>query len=313
MLTILSITAPIYLIIAGGFLAVRFGFFEKRDTRILGLFVANFCLPALLFRALSSRPLAEILNAAYLAAYACGSLAVLLGVTLLFRRVRGQPMPAAVLKGLGMSSSNSAYIGYPIASQLLGPPAAVALALVMIVENLLMVPTALAIAERAERGTRSFQSFAQSLRGMLRNPMLMAIALGFAVSVFDLEVPEVIARTVQIVAAAASPTALFVIGGTLVGLQLEGMRRDVTMITAGKLVLHPLAVGALAFLLPIDDSLRAAAVVFASVPMLSIYPVLAQRYHLEGVSAAALLVTTTVSFVTISGWLWLLHTLGWIA
>ena len=73
--------------------------------------------------------------------------------------------------------------------------------------------------------------------------------------------------------------------------------------------------GTLAVLLllpPIDPALRVAAVVFASVPMLSIYPVVAQKYHLEGLTAAALLVTTVASFLSISLLLWALHALlGW--
>lgn len=101
--------------------------------------------------------------------------------------------------------------------------------------------------------------------------------------------------------------SLFVIGGSLVGLQTKGMRRDVSVIALGKLLLHPLAVGLMMWLAPpADPALRVAAVIFASVPMLSIYPVLAQKYGFEGFCAAALLLATVLSFVTINGVLWLL-------
>lgn len=316
MLTILSITAPIYLIIAGGFLSVRFGLFEQRDARVLGRFVADFCVPALLFRALSSRPLSEITNGRFLLAYGLGSLLVFFGARHALQRWRELPPSQATMTALGMSSSNSAYIGFPIASQLLGPPAAVGLALVMIVENLVVIPIALALADRGDgRGAPSWAaSLLQSLKALLRNPMIVAILAGFAVAVLDVDLPEFIERTVQIVAAAASPTALFVIGATLVGLRLEGMRRDVASITAGKLLLHPLAAMlGLELLLPSQDPLRAAGVVYAMVPMLSIYPVLAQKHALQGLAAAALLVTTVASFVTISFWLWSLRALvGWV-
>jgi malonate transporter len=54
---------------------------------------------------------------------------------------------------------------------------------------------------------------------------------------------------------------------------------------------------------PLEPSLQRAAIIYASVPMLSIYPVLAQKYGLDGLAAAALLVATTLSFVTINLWL----------
>ena len=57
---ILSVTGPIYLAIATGFLACRFGAFQKADAQVLGRFVLHFALPAMLFSALASRDFAEV-------------------------------------------------------------------------------------------------------------------------------------------------------------------------------------------------------------------------------------------------------------
>ena len=90
-------------------------------------------------------------------------------------------------------------------------------------------------------------------------------------------------------------------------------RSDVAMVSLGKLLLHPLSVFAMLWLLPpVAPELRAAAILYASMPMLSIYPILAQKYGFEGFCAAALLLATVLSFVTISVILWLLGSiLGW--
>jgi malonate transporter and related proteins len=318
---ILSITGPIYLIIALGFLSVRFGLFAKPDMRVLGRFVIDFCLPALLFNALSQRNPGEVLNGTYLLAYASGSLLVLFAVIMVERRIRGKPIAQAALNGLGMSSSNSGFIGYPILLQLIGPVAAVALALTMIVENLLVMPLAIALADSGKRdksgertGASTWRhSLADALKGLLRNPMVIAILAGFGFAVFGLKLPEPAARTVQIIATASSPVALFVIGGSLVGLKLAPLWRDVAGVAIGKLVLHPAAVLVMLMLLPpIDPALRVGAVVLACAPMLSIYPLLAQKHHYDGFCAAALLAATMLSFATISGVLALLHTSGWL-
>lgn len=309
MLQILTVTGPIYLIIAAGYLAVRYGLFTKAEMRVFGRFVIQFCLPALLFDALSRRRLAEVLNGPYLFAYALGSLAVLLAGYFYARRVRGAPMSLAGLQGLGMSASNTGYVGYPILVQLIGAPAGVALALSMMVENLLVLPLALALAD-AQGGDGWRRALRASLHGLLRNPLIYAIVAGFLFALFEWRLPDVLGRTVQIVATASSPVALFVIGGTLVGLQVGGVRGDLARVTAGKLLLHPLAVGFLLWLLPpADPTLRTAALVLASMPMIGIYPVLAQKYHHEGFCAATLLVATVASFFTISLVLWGLHAL----
>ena len=78
MLDILAITGPIYLCIALGFAAVRWRVFTPTDMRVLGKFVIQFALAALLFNALASRPIGELLQPAYLLAFGAGSVVWLL-------------------------------------------------------------------------------------------------------------------------------------------------------------------------------------------------------------------------------------------
>jgi hypothetical protein len=108
-----------------------------------------------------------------------------------------------------------------------------------------------------------------------------------------------------------------VIGGSLVGLKLDGLRGELALVAGGKLLLHPLAVLACllavgALMGPVPAPLLGAAVLFAAMPMLSIYPVLAQRHGHERFSAAALLAVTLLSFVTISTMIALMP-LAWLA
>lgn len=313
MLEVLVVTGPIYAIIALGFLAGRFGLFSKPDTRALGSFVVKFALPALVFTALARRPVREIFSGRYVLAYALGSLAVMLAsIAWGWWRQRKSPALSA-LSGLGMSNSNNGFIGYPIAIQVVGPSAAATgLAMCVLVENLVMIPLMLTIADGkgGGKGSRVLLDMAGRLVG---NPIILAIAAGFGVALLGIEVAAPVARTIDLLATAATSPALFVIGGLLVGLQTKGMRRDVSAIALGKLALHPFMVGLLIWLVPpADNALRVAAVVFASMPMLSMYPILAQKYGFESVCAAALLLTTMVSFFTISAALWILGpVLGW--
>jgi predicted permease len=112
---------------------------------------------------------------------------------------------------------------------------------------------------------------------------------------------------------------LFIIGGCLVGLQGRGLRQQVAIVALGKLVLHPLSVAVALVLLPLlglpllQGDLRTAAVLSAAMPMLGIYSLLASRHGFEGFTAAALLVTTGASFLSLSVVLWLMHnSLGWL-
>jgi predicted permease len=304
MASVLGVTAPIYLLIAAGYVAVRAGWMSGADMRVLGRFVAQFCVPALLLRTLSTQRLGTVFNAHYLLVYAGGSLLALALVMAISRGLLKRPATLAALQGLGASNSNSAFVGYPIVLQTLGPGAGVALALCMLVENLLIIPLTLALADAGSAAGRPREVLRATALGLLRNPMVVAIAIGLAMAGLQWPVPAFLERAIALAAAAAPPTALFVIGGTLVGLRLEGMRGDITLVVAGKLLLHPLCVLLGVLLLPPQEpALRAAAVLYAAMPMLSIYPVMAQRHGHERLCAAALLAATVGSFATVTAFL----------
>jgi len=285
------------------------------EVRALGKFVVKFALPALLFRALSQPDVVQMFDARYLVAYGGASVFLLLAVYAYARRIRGSDAPYAALLGMGMSFSNSGFVGYPIVLQWIGPSAGVALALCMMVENLVMLPLTLTLAEGGgAHGDTWRKALAKSLARILVNPMIVAILLGFAVALSRMRVPGVIAKTVDLLAGASTAVALFVIGGTLVGLELRAVLRDVSAVAVGKLLAHPLVVFAvLQVAAPADARLRAAAVAYAAVPMLSIYPILGQSYGHERFCAGALLLATLASFMTITLILWTLGAvLGWV-
>ncbi|MDZ4360776.1 MAG: AEC family transporter, partial [Variovorax sp.] len=137
MLDILAITGPIYLCIAAGFACVRWRIFDKADMRVLGRFVIQIAIPALLFNSLASRPLREVVHPGYLLAFAAGSVLVLLGVLVFALKVQRKGLTESAYMAMGMSCSNSGYVGYPVMLLAFGPLAGVILALNLIVENLI--------------------------------------------------------------------------------------------------------------------------------------------------------------------------------
>lgn len=299
---ILNVTTPIFLLIAIGYGAVRAGLVARDEVRPLAGFVLNFALPALIFRALAQRPLREIVDAGYLLAYAGGSLAVFGVVYLVSRRAQGDDAARGALKGMGAAVANSGFIGFPLAFAAMGPVAGVALALNMIVENIVMLPLALALAEGARQESGSLRKILIGTAGRLaRMPMIGAIAAGVAFSLTGLALPAALAKTVDMLAGASAAVALFAIGGTLVGLRIRGMFADVGLAVAGKLLGHPLAVFVAMTLVPgIAPDLRKTAVLFASVPVITIYPLLGQRFGEGEMCSAALMLGTIVSFATIT-------------
>lgn len=306
MLAILAITGPIFILIAVGFAAVRLRVLATTDMRALGVFVINFALPALLFTAMSAGSVTQTLRVDLLLPYALGSLAVVGLVVAIAMTVLRRKLQMAAVLAMGMSVSNSAFIGFPIAQQLSPATASAALAVYAMVEALIMFPLLMALAELGGGGGRLPVVLRGIALSLAKNPMILAILAGVVLSVLGFKLPLPAARAVELLGSTAAPVALFYIGGTLAGLKVKIAAGDIGLIVAGKLLLHPLLVF-LAFLaLPLDGAaLQTAAVLNACMPMMSIYPILAQKYGQEGLCAAALVATTVTSFFTISGFLWL--------
>jgi predicted permease len=152
----------------------------------------------------------------------------------------------------------------------------------------------------------------RTLVNLAKTPLLIAVAIGMALVVSGIELPTPIAKTIDMTANIAPAASLLVIGAALVGLELAGLATTVAIIAFAKLIIHPLAVwGGITVMGLENPDLRNAALVFAAAPTMSMLPILAQKYGQEGPCAAALLVTTTASFFTLSAWLWLISH-GWV-
>jgi predicted permease len=186
----------------------------------------------------------------------------------------------------------------------------VALALNMVVENLLLIPLLLAVADSEGGAPGQWrQALMQTFIGLVKNPMIIGIVAGFVCSWSGVHIPTPVSRTITLFAQASGALSLFVIGGALVGLQVQGLKGPVAQIVIGKLVVNPLVMlVTLWWVVPVDDpALRMAALTTAALPMMGIYTILSQRHGHEATSAAALLVTTVCSFFTLSGLLWVLQ------
>ncbi len=306
MLDILSITFPIFAVIAIGYGAVRVGVFQPADMKPLGKFVLDIALPALLFTAVATRPASEILNWGYLAAYAGGGLATI-AVMLIWLRLTGVGPARRAIGAMGASCPNSGFVGYPVMLLLFPDLAGVVLALNFLAENVLLIPLNLLLLEMSrDRASKSVPKLIGALMlALLKRPMVIGLALGFAVSLSGVAVPDTALRLLDILAGAAIAVSLFVIGGSLVGLPMQGNRMLAGQIALGKLVLHPaLTFAALAALpmigLSLTPQMATALILSAAMPMFGIFTVIAQDYGHEGLASLAMLATTASAFITLT-------------
>ncbi len=297
-----ALIVPILLLIGTGFVAARVGIASREHIEGLAVFVLNFALPALVLNALSRQDIRQTFNWNYVAAYGAGSLMAFFAALLVLRIALGKPLTCAAIGGLGGATSNTGFIGFPVASLALGAPALTALPLTMLVENILIIPLALALAEAGSQGRTSWRSAVAQTAGRLsRMPLIIAIALGAALSFLGLSLPGPVTSAVDMIAAASAPCALFAVGGIIAGIKAGGLTGDIAWIALAKLVLHPLAVAGFFLLIGgVPPELAATGILLAAVPMITVYPIFGERFGLGEKSAATLIVTTLAGLATIT-------------
>lgn len=313
MTQILAITFPIYAAMALGYVVVRKGWFDQAEMRTLGKYVLNIALPALLFNAVATRDLSEVIRPDYIALYALGGLGCIAASYVLLT-LRGVDPRRRALGVMGSTCPNSAYVGYPILLLTFPDLAPVALALNFLVENLLLIPICLILIELAAGDTKAplWRKIAGMLRNVLAMPFFIGLMLGLLASLLQLPIPEPVTRLMSLLAASASALSLVVIGGSMVGLPLHGNRGLASQVAVQKLLLHPALVALTALGLTtlgwmqLSQEIIGAVILSAAIPMFTIYTVLAQRQGLEGAASLAMLIATSGAFVSLNLLLWIL-------
>lgn len=295
----------IFAVIGIGWVSVRSGYLDQGAVAPAAQIVLRIALPAMIFLALAGTPVGQSFDLSFLLAYGVASLMVLAmgyGLALALGLSRAE---AAVI-ALGVSMANSAFMGLPIAQAVFGQDMAIRVfAHVLIVENLLILPLALlALALADEDGTAR----RDVLRMVFRNPLMIALLAGAAVSALGVTLPAQVADVLDLLGRLSAPLALLVIGGMLASLPASGQPATVGLIVTGKLFVHPLLVWLGVTLVPgVSPAMVPGGVLFAAMPMITIFPLLSARVGQGKLAALGLMVATTVSFVTLPA---VLYTIG---
>ena len=138
-LSVLQIVAPVFVIIAAGYAALRLGYLEPGALVGLSAFVLRVALPALVFNALAGAPVGETMDARYLAGYCAGSLAIF-AVGFSGAPAGRAGRASARCRGSACRSATAGRSAFRSRRWSIGAGAAPILAQTMIVENLVMLP-----------------------------------------------------------------------------------------------------------------------------------------------------------------------------
>ena len=308
MLSPLLIVLPIFALIFAGWLTRRIGVLGPHATTELNRFVVYLALPALLFDIVAHVHWAQVWQPGFIAAFGLsGGLIFGLTVALRLRRPRHHLADAAI-DGLNAGYANVGFMGFPLVLVALGRPALAPTVVSVLITVCVIFAIAIVLIELGlQTETRRCQLALKLARTLLRNPLLMAPALGALIPLTGLHIPAPAESFLKLLGGAASPCALVALGLFL------GEKRASTAHHAGstillvgfKLVVQPVVAWVLAALVfGLSPLLTHAAVLLAALPTGTGPFMLAELYRREAdITSSVVLVSTVLSVVTVSGYL----------
>jgi hypothetical protein len=307
MLTPANLILPLLLVALTGFMAGRIGLFSQEHIRGLSRFVVSVGVPALMVTSLSKQPLHSVFELQFLLMYlgvmlSCGALALLMG-RLIIRNNTGAQQATLFLS---VVVPNSIIIGYPIVLQAFGEASIGLFLMIMLAENVVLIPLALVLFEVSQLNTHH-EGFSKALaKRVLGNPIVISMIVGITLSLLEWHPPGIVDTALATLAKTVSGLALFVVGALMANATLS----DFSGRTLGAVTIRMLIAPGLALLLtvalpPLSPMATAALLIFSASPSFTLLPAIAQQYGEGQMGTGIQTLATAVSLVTLPIVLWL--------
>ena len=309
---ILAVTFPFFALVLCGYVAARTRLLPLDAVPGLNMFVLYFALPCMLYRFGSATPAAQLFNPVIALLWLLAA-ALIVAATAGWARRQGGSWPDAAMGALVAAFPNSGFMGVPLILALLGAGAVGPVMATLLVDLVVTTSLCIGLSQWGAAGAHGpAKAVGRALQGVLRNPMPWSILLGALAGALGFALWAPLGKTVQLLADAASPVALFTIGAVLARSQMrpattagQAAPRDVGVLAVTKLLLHPLLVWTMGTLAvragALDTSALTPLVLVAALPAASNVSLLAERFGADnGRVARVILWSTALAFFSFS-------------
>lgn len=290
---------PLFILIALGWLLVRWRKWPASVSEALNRFVFKVALPAMLFRLMSDFSKSPPVDARLLVAFFGGCLIVFVIGRLVAAKLFKLDGVAGSVFALGGIFSNNVMIGLPIATVILGKEAIPSVALVLVFNGLILWTLVTVSIEWFRHGALNVKGFGKTAGNVLKNPLIIAILSGTAFSLTGLSLPGVVAQPVAMLGQIGVPLALIALGMSLAAYQIKEGLKESYAICLIKLIILPLVIWALTWVIGLPPLESKVVVLLGSMSVgINVYLMSQQFNALTGPAATSLLLSTLFSSVT---------------
>ena len=312
MIQILGLIAPLFSLMVVGYIAGRTAKLPLDGLVWLNFFVIYVALPAMFFKLLSQIALNNFVGYRFVAITTFATLMIFVLTFLIaawnnHRKSGEGNIGEATIQGFAGAYGNIGYMGPPLAVVAFGPAAIAPAALIFSFDNAMhftLAPLLMSLKEQGKNGDNpQFLAIcATILWKIISHPFILATIAGFSAAATQFVPPEPVDRVLDMLAAAAAPCALFMMGVTGALRPLKRVPSELTYLLPIKLVIHPLLMfWMITNLGDFDPVFIQTAVLLAALPSATNVFIIAQQYDVWRERASSVIfISTLASVITLS-------------
>lgn len=309
----INVTTPIFLVMVIGYILKQIGMLNDNFVTVANKFNFKVTLPFMLFKDIAGVDIKAVFDIKYVLFCAIVS-------TICFWVVWGTAkllVRDKTIRGAFVQSSfrgSAAVMGLAFIQNIYGSSAMGPLMIVSAVPlyNIFSV-IVLTFEANDSTGIDKKAKIRQAGINICKNPIILSILAGLIVGLLGIQFPTLVNKTVSNVAQMATPLALITIGAGFEGRKALAKIAPTMASSMIKLVLQPLVFLPVAAWMGFSGEKMIAILIMLASPTTPSCYIMAKSMNNDEVLTASVIVTTTLmAAFTLTGWIFLLKTLGYI-
>ena len=309
----INVTMPIFLVMVIGYILKQIGMLNDNFVTVANKFNFKVTLPFMLFKDIAGVDIKAVFDIKYVLFCAIVS-------TICFWVVWGTAkllVRDKTLRGAFVQSSfrgSAAVMGLAFIQNIYGSSAMGPLMIVSAVPlyNIFSV-IVLTFEANDSTGIDKKAKIRQAGINICKNPIILSILAGLIVGLLGIQFPTLVNKTVSNVAQMATPLALITIGAGFEGRKALAKIAPTMAASMIKLVLQPLVFLPVAAWMGFSGEKMIAILIMLASPTTPSCYIMAKSMNNDGVLTASVIVTTTLlAAFTLTGWIFILKSVGLI-
>ncbi|MCC8146034.1 MAG: AEC family transporter [Bacteroidales bacterium] len=308
----LNVVAPLFVLMATGYVARQINFINDTFLSQLNRFVFKFCLPLMLFQDIRTSYVGDFSNTRLITSSLIGvAVVILLSFLIIPRLIKRKGQRGSMIQGI--YRSNFLIYGLPLATGMYGDAALSSISMLMgIMIPFYNIAAVIILSIYSETGTHKV-TVLSILKDIVINPLIIGCFFGLLAGVSHLTLPRLLDVPISQLAGTAAPLALFVMGGEFKFKSLKNNLLKVIGAATARLVIVPVtALAVFVYMGFRNVDLAVLISIFATPTAMASY-IMARNMGNDGeLSAQIVVLTTACSSVTIFFIIFALRSWGYL-